>query len=48
MRSKLGGGRSVNQPLGSTQHGLWLVSEDLRDGAEQFEFYAQVPSSQSV
>lgn len=32
MLSKFGGGRSVNQPRSSTQHGLWLAPEDLPVG----------------
>ena len=36
MRSKFGGSRSVYRPRGSIQHGVCLLTEDVRDGAGQW------------
>jgi hypothetical protein len=38
MHNKCGGNRSVRQPLGSIQHGLRLVPEDLLDGFNILSF----------
>jgi hypothetical protein len=48
MHKKFGGNRSVHQQRNSTQLDRWLAPEDLLDGIGHVEFYAQVPSSQSV